>query len=61
MGRRIREETDVRVLFKIGGGRSYALTLPVDVIRAFRWQEKQKLQLTVDEKRKRIIIKDWRE
>lgn len=59
MGRRIREESNVRTLFKIGGGRSYAVTLPVEVIRAFKWQDKQKLQLTIDEKRTRIVIEDW--
>jgi len=43
----------------MAGGRSYAVTLPVDVVRSFKWQEKQKLQLTIDEKKKRIIIEDW--
>jgi len=41
------------------GGFSYGLTLPIDIVRKFKWRERQKLQLTVDEKRKRIIIEDW--
>ena len=59
MSRRKTEERDIRSLFKMAGGRSYAVTLPVDVVRSFKWQEKQKLQLTIDEKKKRIIIEDW--
>lgn len=59
MARRKSEDRDVRSLFKMAGGRSYAITLPVDVIRSFKWQEKQKLHLTIDEKKKRIIVEDW--
>ena len=51
-------ENLVRKLSKFGGF-SYGLTLPIDVIRKFKWRERQKLQLTVDEKKKRIIIEDW--
>lgn len=60
MGRRKQEERNVRTLYKSGGGRSYTVTLPVEAVRAFKWQEKQKLQLTIDEKKKRIIIEDWK-
>ena len=51
-------ENLVRKLSKIGGF-SYGVTLPIDIIRKFKWRERQKLQLTVDEKKKRIIIEDW--
>jgi len=59
MPRRKLEDENVRSLHKVSGGRSYGITLPLRVIRLFRWQSKQKLQITVDEKRKRIIIEDW--
>jgi len=59
MGRRKVGEEDVRSLNKISNGKSYSVTLPLRAIRLFRWQSKQKLQITVDEKRKRIIIEDW--
>ncbi len=49
----------VRSLNKTGDGKSYSITLPVDVIRQFRWQKRQKLALTIDEKAKQIIIEDW--
>ena len=53
-------ENLVRKLTKMGSGASYGITLPIDVVRKFKWRERQKLQLTVDEKRQRIIIEDWK-
>jgi bifunctional DNA-binding transcriptional regulator/antitoxin component of YhaV-PrlF toxin-antitoxin module len=38
---------------------TYAVTLPIEVVRQFRWQKRQKLQLTINEEKKRIIIEDW--
>lgn len=49
----------VRKLFKTGGDSTYGVTLPIGTIRRFGWQEGQKLQLEVDEKNKKIILKDW--
>ena len=60
MPRRKIEDENVRSLNKISNGRSYSVTLPLRVIRAFRWKAQQKLQITVDEKRKRLIIEDWK-
>ena len=48
----------VRKLTK-SGGNSYYITLPVEAIREFDWQKKQKLEVEIDKKRKRLIIKDW--
>jgi len=59
MARRKVGEENVRSLNKISNGKSYSVTLPLEAVRLFRWQSKQKLQITVDEKRKRIIIEDW--
>jgi bifunctional DNA-binding transcriptional regulator/antitoxin component of YhaV-PrlF toxin-antitoxin module len=61
MARRKREEYTVRSLNKTSNGKSYSVTLPVDVIRRFRWQKKQKLQLHIDNDKKRVIIEDWEE
>ncbi|MBF05528.1 hypothetical protein CL644_02365 [bacterium] len=52
-------ENLVRKLSKIGGF-SYGVTLPIDIIRKFKWRERQKLKLTIDEQKKRIIIEDWK-
>ncbi len=49
----------IRKLTKVASGSSYSITLPKDVIKKFRWRERQKLQLEIDEKRKQILIKDW--
>ncbi len=59
MGRKKVENRNVRKLAKVGGGSSYAITLPIDAIRKFAWREGQKMEIEVDEKNKRIIIKDW--
>jgi len=59
MARRKREDYTVRSLNKTSNGKSYSVTLPIEVIRSFRWQKKQKLQLTIDSRRKKIIIEDW--
>ncbi len=59
MPRRKLENRNIRTLNKTSGGKSYGITLPIEAIRTFRWQRKQKLELVIDEKRKRIIIQDW--
>jgi len=53
-------EENVRKLSKMGGGASYGITLPIEIIRKFGWREKQKLELVIDEKNKTIKIKDWK-
>lgn len=58
-GRRKREEENIRSLLRMSNGKSYALTLPVAVIREFGWEKRQKLELTIDSKKKRITISDW--
>ncbi len=58
MPRRKIEQKNIRSLTKSKKG-SYSISLPVDLIRKWRWKHKQKLQLKIDEKRKRIIIEDW--
>jgi len=59
MGRKKVENRNIRKLAKVGGGATYAITLPIDAIREFGWQEKQKLEIKIDKARKRLIIKDW--
>lgn len=48
----------VRKLTKVGG-LSYSVTIPLDIIRAFGWQEHQKV--VVKKRGKKIIIEDWKE
>ncbi len=51
----------IRKLSRVGGGVTYSITLPIETIREFGWQEKQKLLVRPDKKRQRIIISDWPE
>ena len=57
MGRNRFEERNVRKLTKIAGGTSYAVTLPIDYVREFKWQDRQKL--VVHKSGKKLIIEDW--
>ena len=59
MGGLRQENRHIRKLAKVGGGATYAITLPIEGIRALGWQEKQKLVVRLDKKNKRFIIKDW--
>ena len=56
MARRKFEERNTRSLFTLAGGKSYALTLPIEIVRKWGWDNKQELILTVDEKKQRVII-----
>ena len=59
MGRRKLGQRNIRKLTKVGN-RSYGITLPIEVIRNFRWKERQKLELVVNKRNKTIKIKDWK-
>jgi len=59
MARRKLEQKNIRKLTKIGGGRSYGVTLPISYIRELKWRERQKLVVELDKRRKSIKIKDW--
>ncbi|HVX90402.1 MAG TPA: hypothetical protein VHC20_02070 [Candidatus Paceibacterota bacterium] len=58
-GRRKEGQELIRSLVKTSGGRSYSISIPIEVIRAFRWEKRQKLELSIDPKRKTITISDW--
>ncbi len=56
MARRMAGKTNVRKLTKLGG-KSVAVTLPIEYIRALGWKEKQKV--VVKRVRGGLLIKDW--
>ncbi len=58
-GRRTVGKENIRSLVKTSGGKSYTLTLPRGIMRAFRWQNRQQVELSYDMKKKRITISDW--
>lgn len=41
-------------------GRSYTVSIPINIIRFLKWREHQKVVFELDKKKKRIIIKDWK-
>ena len=53
-----RRDKIIRKITKVGG-HSYAVILPMEVVKKWGWQERQKVVLDVDAKKKVIKIKDW--
>ena len=58
MGRRPVEENNIRSITKSSGGRSYTITIPMEMIKKLKWQAKQKV--VVQLKGERIVIEDWK-
>jgi DNA primase len=58
MARRKIEDRYIRSLTKVSGGKSYAVTLPVEYIRKLKWRCKQKLDVKLSQGR--ITISDWK-
>lgn len=58
MARRIINERNTRKLIK--GTTSYMVTLPIDLIRRLEWRDGQKLVIEYDERRKEVVIRDWK-
>jgi len=48
-------DKNIRKILK--NGDSYAVTIPIEMIRELKWKEKQKV--VVKKRGKRIIIVDW--
>ncbi len=51
------EERNIRKLTKVASGTSYGITLPIEYVREFKWQEHQKL--VVRKVGTKLIIEDW--
>lgn len=56
MARRKIEEKNVRKIQR--SGNSYCVSLPIDLVRKFKWKEKQKV--VIKESGKRMVIEDWK-
>ncbi len=57
MSRRKIKNKNIRKVFKSGS--SYALTIPLEIVKKLKIRKGQKL--VVDEKGGKIIIEDWKE
>lgn len=56
MARRKLEDKNTRKILKSGD--SYAVTLPIEMVRELKWREKQKIK--VRKSGSKIIIEDWK-
>jgi antitoxin component of MazEF toxin-antitoxin module len=50
-------QKNIRKISKVGGGKSFAVTIPIEYIRKLKWKEKQKITMKI--KGRSIIIHDW--
>jgi hypothetical protein len=58
MGRRKREDYNVRSLVKNGSG-GITVTLPIEEVRTLKWRGRQKV--VVRRSGNKLIIEDWKE
>lgn len=59
MPRRNLEDRNIRKLSKSGGNSgSICVTLPIEIVRALKWKEKQKV--VVKKRGNGILIADWK-
>ena len=49
----------VRKLQKMGT-HSYSITIPKELVKKFRWRERQKLEIIFGGKKPELKIKDWK-
>jgi bifunctional DNA-binding transcriptional regulator/antitoxin component of YhaV-PrlF toxin-antitoxin module len=56
MPRRSQAERNTRTLTKLAGGKSYAITLPRETLRAFGWEPGTELSVQQDSDNHRLII-----
>ncbi len=57
MARRKLSEKNIRKLTKMGGGKSFGITLPIEMVRELKWRERQKI--SVRKFGQKIILQDW--
>lgn len=58
MGRRSIEDSNIRNLQKTAGGKTYIVSLPIELVRELEWKVKQKLE--VKKYGDGILITDWK-
>lgn len=56
MSRRKLVDKNIRKILKSGD--SYAVTIPIEVMRELKWREKQKV--VVKKYGSKVVIKDWK-
>jgi len=56
MARRKLEDNHIRKIIKSGD--SYAITIPIEIMREFKWREKQKV--VIKKRGKSFSVSDWK-
>jgi antitoxin component of MazEF toxin-antitoxin module len=57
--RRKLEERNIRKITRVAGGSSFAITLPIEMVRKLGWREKQKVVVSL--RGKKLTVQDWKE
>lgn len=57
MPRRKTTEKNIRKVTRMGGGKSFGITLPIELVRELKWRERQKVVVT--KRGKRLVVEDW--
>lgn len=57
MARKRMDKRNIRKITKTGGGASYSIVLPIEMIRQLGWRDRQKVVVT--KRGKTLMIKDW--
>ena len=57
MGRRKTTEKNIRKITRMGGGRSFGITFPIEIFRKLGWRERQKVVVKL--RGKKITVEDW--
>jgi len=57
MARRKLSQMNIRKLTRVGGGKSFCITIPISFIRKLKWRERQKLVVKL--RGSKITIEDW--
>jgi len=60
MSRRKLLERHIRKLSRVGGGKSYSVTIPLEMIKTLKWIKTQKVVFELNKKKKELKIKDWK-
>lgn len=59
MGNKKAGKEHIRKLTKIGSGGTYYVTLPKDLIKKFKWRERQKVVVRKYKGKNKFVIEDY--
>ena len=57
MARRSLSDRNIRKLSRVGGGKSYSVTIPLEMVCALGWKKPRKLSLSSMRKRENLLSK----